>query len=320
MRAPLFHNLLLIVLIASELCYYLLIAQTGIVESCDSNLLRLAPLPLGGAIGSLLAYCDVGPVRGTRRKILCLLAIQTLLSFAYPDFNSLGLLLMGLSIGALAPLILHLFFEEDFILLVIGLALAYGLGTSLFTSAPEGRGILGITLSGCALMASLFLSRADERGTREPARVPRSLEAKILPALALLSLWVLLDSSLFEILSRSESMAIWRGELRPLIILFHTLGLFTAYGMRNRIRTHQPLIALLFGASYVAYLAGAALPLAIIYPFAISYYNVVLLRVLVRISDLRVLGVCMFFAGWVASGLGLLIALGGLIPPASGLH
>lgn len=38
--------------IAFELCYYLLIAQTGIVEYFSSNILLIAPLPLGGIIGS----------------------------------------------------------------------------------------------------------------------------------------------------------------------------------------------------------------------------------------------------------------------------
>lgn len=46
----------LIFFIAFELCYYLLIAQTGIVEYFSSNIFLIAPLPIGGIIGSLLSY------------------------------------------------------------------------------------------------------------------------------------------------------------------------------------------------------------------------------------------------------------------------
>ncbi len=304
------HSLLLLTLLTSELCYYLLIAQTGIVESWGSDLLRLAPLPIGGALGSLFAFAELGAWRGTRRKVLCLLALQTAVSFLYPDFTIVPLFLLGLSVGALAPLILHLFREEDLWIVTIGLALAYGVGTSLFTSEPEGRGLLGIVLSGVALVAGVGLSVGGGSGTREPARVASPPVAKTWAALALLSTWVLLDSALFETLSRSESIAIWRSDLRPWIIASHSAGLFTAYWIRHRFRTHQPLIALLFAASHAAYLADAALALALIYPFAISYYNLVLLRALLPIRDLRRLGLCMFFAGWVASGLGLALALG----------
>ena len=48
------QRLILILFIASELCYYLLIAQTGVVEYFSSNLFLIAPLPIGGIIGSLL--------------------------------------------------------------------------------------------------------------------------------------------------------------------------------------------------------------------------------------------------------------------------
>lgn len=48
------QRLILIFFIASELCYYLLIAQTGVVEYFSSNLFLIAPLPIGGIIGSLL--------------------------------------------------------------------------------------------------------------------------------------------------------------------------------------------------------------------------------------------------------------------------
>ena len=54
------QRLILIFFIASELCYYLLIAQTGIVEYFSSNLFLIAPLPVGGVIGSLLiSYINV---------------------------------------------------------------------------------------------------------------------------------------------------------------------------------------------------------------------------------------------------------------------
>ena len=52
----LLQKIALILFISSELCYYLLIAQTGIVEYFSSDIIAIAPLPIGGVIGSFLTY------------------------------------------------------------------------------------------------------------------------------------------------------------------------------------------------------------------------------------------------------------------------
>ena len=78
------QRLILILFIASELCYYLLIAQTGVVEYFSSNLFLIAPLPIGGVIGSLLvSYIKID----FRNKISLFLTIQLIMSFLYPNFN-----------------------------------------------------------------------------------------------------------------------------------------------------------------------------------------------------------------------------------------
>lgn len=48
-------NFSLIFFVAFELCYYLLIAQTGIVEFFGSDLTVIAYMPIGGIIGSVLS-------------------------------------------------------------------------------------------------------------------------------------------------------------------------------------------------------------------------------------------------------------------------
>ena len=70
------QRLILIFFIASELCYYLLIAQTGIVEYFSSNLFLIAPLPIGGVIGSLL-ISDIN----IKNKVTLFLIAQLILSF-----------------------------------------------------------------------------------------------------------------------------------------------------------------------------------------------------------------------------------------------
>ncbi|MBW2712718.1 MAG: hypothetical protein JRC77_03115 [Deltaproteobacteria bacterium] len=308
------QTLFLIVLMASELCYYLLVAQTGIIESFGSDLSKVFTLPLGGAIGSLIAHRNFGPLNTTRRKIAFLLVAQTLLSLTYPNFNLITLFLLGLTVGALAPLFIYLFSKDEILPLMIALICAYGTGTALFTSPPEGRGTIAVLLSLLALAAVGGLRRDEKAAETEP-----HTRLQLTPCgAAVLFLWVALDSSLFEILSRHDSMSIWRGEFWPFIILFHTLGLLTAYVVRNRFKYHHSAIALLFGLSYALLFFEQDMLLSMVYPFVISYYNFFLLRLLVSIRSLQLLGVCMLGAGWIASGLGLMVALNhlSLIPVA----
>jgi hypothetical protein len=65
---------------------------------------------------------------------------------------------------------------------------------------------------------------------------------------------------------------------------------------------------ILFALSYLFYFVHEALILSIIYPFVISFYNVVILQTLLK-KDLKTLSVYMIFIGWIASGTGLFVAL-----------
>ena len=85
------QRLILILFIACELCYYLLIAQTGVVEYFSSNLFLIAPLPIGGVIGSfLVSYIKID----NKNKISLFLTIQLIMSFLYPNFNILTLFIL----------------------------------------------------------------------------------------------------------------------------------------------------------------------------------------------------------------------------------
>ena len=96
------QRLILIFFIASELCYYLLIAQTGIVEYFSSNLFLIAPLPVGGVIGSLLiSYINV------KNKVTLFLIAQLILSFIYPNYNFLTLFILGFIVGSMAPRVIN---------------------------------------------------------------------------------------------------------------------------------------------------------------------------------------------------------------------
>jgi hypothetical protein len=310
------QTFLLITLMASELCYYLLVAQTGIIESFGSDLSKIFTLPLGGAIGSLIAYRNIGVLNTTRRKVAFLLFAQGLLSLAYPNFNLVTLFFLGLTVGALAPLFIHLFSKDEIFPLMLALVCAYTTGTALFTTPPEGRRLIAIVLSMLALAAITGLKRDNKK--REEVGPSTGLALAPFSA-ALLFLWVALDSSLFEILSRHETMSIWRGEYRHLIVLFHSLGLLTAYAVRDRFRYRHSAIALLFVTSYALLFFQQNMLLAMVYPFVISFYNFFLLRLLVSIRSLRILGICMLGAGWIASGVGLMVALNHLVLVPLGL-
>ena len=292
------QRLILILFIASELCYYLLIAQTGVVEYFSSNLFLIAPLPIGGVIGSLLvSYIKID----FRNKISLFLTIQLIMSFLYPNFNMLTLFILGFAVGSLAPLIVNEIKKTTLLELGLALSVSYVTGTLLFNYEVDARGIIAISLTTITLIASRFLP------TNEPIKKSNQEFA-----LLMMVLWVFLDSTLFESLSRDITISIWRDGFTFQIALFHVIGVFCALYFKIEKNQKSLFILTLFAASYLFYFLREGFILSIVYPFVISYYNVVILQTIAK-KDFKTITFYMIFIGWMASGAGLFVALSNLI-------
>ena len=292
------QRLILILFIASELCYYLLIAQTGVVEYFSSNLFLIAPLPIGGIIGSLLvSYIKID----FKNKISLFLTIQLIMSFLYPNFNMLTLFILGFVVGSLAPLIINEIKKTTLLELGLALSVSYVTGTLLFNYEVEARGIIAIILTTITLLASRFLP------TNEPIKKSNQEFA-----LLMMVLWVFLDSTLFESLSRDITISIWRDGFTFQIALFHVIGVFCALYFKIEKNQKSLFILTLFAASYLFYFLREGFILSIVYPFVISYYNVVILQTIAK-KDFKTITFYMIFIGWMASGAGLFVALSNLI-------
>ena len=293
------QRLALIFFIASELCYYLLIAQTGIVEYFSSNIFVIAPLPIGGVIGSLLVpFIKID----TRHKIYLFLIIQIIMSFIYPNFNFITLFILGLAVGSMAPLIINEIKKTSPLELGIALSLSYVTGTLLFNYDAASRGFIAITLTTITIIASIFLP--DKNYKKEHESTSHSL--------ILMMLWVFLDSSLFEALSRDITISIWRDGFTLEIALFHVIGVFCAIYFKVEKNQKELLILTLFALSYLFYFLREGFILSIIYPFIISYYNVIILQTM-RKKEFKTIALYMICIGWMASGGGLFVALSNLI-------
>jgi len=292
----------LALLLGFELSYYLLIVQTGIAEHYHSDLIQLFPLFVGGVAGTILSGHPWGKITNPLHKIYIALSLQLLLSFLYPNYNPFTLGLLGIAVGIMAPLNIYLFKAHQRYELLFGLAIAYTVGTNAFTTFADHREWMAVIFSLITLGSALVLYRykVDE----EVQTSSRSFIA-YLP----LMLWILLDSTLFETLSRHEGLMIW-SEKTYTITLFHLLGLLGAFFMIRVDEFKQHLIiALLFTCSYsLSYLEWPT-ALAILYPFTISYYGVIVFVTLSKESSLQKLSCLMVFIGWIASGLGLALAL-----------
>ncbi len=297
------QNILLILLFGGELSYYLLIIQTGVVEHFNSNIALFWTLPLGGVLGTFIAHKNIFIFDNINIKLMFALFLQLILSFIYPNLNLISLFFLGFSAGIIAPILIVLFVKSKIINVVIALVIAYTVGTLLFTTIPENRTNLAILFSIIALISTIYLKSIVELDVKH-----RVNYMSILP----LFIWLLLDSSLFEIVSRSENISIWRGDFKFSIIFFHIVGLIVAYINRDRDFNNE-LIAILASFSYIFYYFEEAKLLAIIYPFFISYYNFFLFQKLLKIGNLKELGIIVLFTCWMASGTGLLIALSNLI-------
>jgi hypothetical protein len=291
------NNFALIFFISAELTYYLLIAQTGIVESFSSNIYAIAPLPIGGVVGSVIVYFWK---YSNKKKIQIFLTFQLLLSFYYPTFNNLVLFALGISVGALAPLLINELKKASFIDLGLALAISYSLGTLLFNYEATQRAPIAVILTLITIVSTFFLPKKEI--------VSHNQEY----SLFVMVLWIFLDSSLFETLSRDVDISIWRDGYSVEIIIFHIIGVITALNYKIEKNLNELFVITLFALSYLFYFIQEAFILSIIYPFVISYYNVLILKSILK-KDLKIISVYMVFIGWVASGLGLFVALENLI-------
>ncbi|PHR53997.1 MAG: hypothetical protein COA44_14630 [Arcobacter sp.] len=295
----------LALLLGFELSYYLLIIQTGIAQHYHSDLFKLFPLFLGGVLGTISSGYDWGKITNPVHKIIIALSLQLAFSFLYPVYSSFTLGLLGLSVGMMAPLSIYLFKANQRKELFLALAIAYSVGSYGFTSFADSREWMALVFTGISLISALFLLPYK---VEQDAKL-RSFSFKMyLP----LILWVFLDSNLFETLSRHESINIW-SHFTYLIIAFHILGLITAFSLDLNERKQHLFISVLFVISYSLSYLESPLALAMVYPFAISYYNVIVFTALSKEISLQKLSIMMVFIGWIASGLGLALALSHLL-------
>lgn len=300
------ESVALVLLLGFELSYYLLIVQTGITQYFNSDLIALFPLFLGGVAGTILSGVSWGSITSPIHKIMFALSLQLILSFLYPNFSAFTLGILGLSVGMMAPLSIYIFKEKQRLELFLALAIAYCVGTYSFTSYAETRGVMAVGFTLIALVSVMFLK--DYKIQEDKITQSRSF-VMYLP----LMLWIFLDSNLFETLSRNESLDIWSHQTYT-IMIFHIIGLISAYFIRVKELNQHLIIALLFVVSYALSYLEMPIALAMIYPFAISYYNVIVFSVLTKEMSLNKLSFMMVFIAWIASGIGLALALSKLIP------
>lgn len=293
-------NLAISLFVWFELCYYLLIAQTGIVEVFNSNLFQIGLLPIGGVIGSYLSsHLNLKE----NIKVYFLLLLQTTITMFYPDLNMAMLFLLGIAVGGMAPLIINSLKKAGNIEFIISLSLAYAVGTFLFNYDPHDRRVLGLIF---CIGASFFYLLIDNIKFFRYKKFYKNYDNY---SIIIMTFWVFLDSALFETLSRDISIPIWRGGYLVPIISFHILGVVAGVYLKFSQIQKSALILILFALSYLFYFIKEPYLLSIVYPFVISFYNVAILQSLVMQKDLKKIGIFMIFIGWIASGAGLVVAL-----------
>jgi hypothetical protein len=288
-------NIAFLLLFASEFTFYLLILQTGIVEYHHSVTAEIWMVPVGGVLGIVTSIF----LHKERQWLIPLLLFsQLVLSLNYAHANGIELFLLGLISGLTAPMLIARI--DRFWAVVAALALSYTYGTYYFAVPAFQRTDIALFLSAVALSASLFA---------QMQQVKKNTAYISLYSAGSIFLWLLLDASLFETLSRNGIMFLWGDDTFTwIIILFHLIGLVVAYKARDWKHNNSLLLAL-FVLTYTLYTIQWQWGLSIVYPFVISYYNVIILRMLMRLPY-GLLAV-MALSLWAASGLGLLIALGG---------
>ncbi|WP_201352867.1 hypothetical protein [Hydrogenimonas urashimensis] len=282
-----------LLLFSAEFGYYLLILQTGIVQYHHSILSEIWTMPVGGMVG-LVWSVKLYPNR--HWLMPSLLFLQLILSLYYASANELALFLLGLISGLTAPILIAM--VPRLWVAVVALAFSYIFSTYVFDVPAIDRTFIALLLSAVAFGASLLSDVQTEAGKHGTVSFHD---------LRNIFLWLLLDATLFETLSRDVVMHLWGDEgFVFTIIVFHLVGLVVAYHMRSH-RHNNALLLVFFALTYVAYASGSRYSLSVIYPFVISYYNVVILAKLIHLPYPKIAVASSSL--WAASGLGLLIAL-----------
>lgn len=288
----------LVIVLSSQLLYYLLIAQTGVVGAFDSHIYDLYTLPIGGVVGTLLsAYWHHHTIQF---ELYFLFGIQIIISWFYPDYSLRMLLVLGFVVGYTTPLLLYLFGSQSQFQLALGLAISYVIGTALYTYPFSMRGNIALILP----LISVVALRFSPFIRIKPSAV-KKLDWRVI---AMMMLWIFADSALFETLSRSEYLDIW-SHYTLIIIVSHLLGVYLAYRNGKALLENSWVIWGLFILSYALFYGGEGLWLAIIYPVAISYYNVLLFQTLIQTHNIRVIGIAMVGVGWIAASAANAVAL-----------
>ncbi len=288
-------NISFLLLFASEFTFYLLILQTGVVEYHHSILAEIWMIPVGGVLGIVISVF----LHEERQWLIpFLLFSQLLLVLDYAYANGIELFLLGLISGLTAPMLIARI--DRLWLVVLALALSYAYGTYYFDVPASERTNIALFLSAVALIASLF---------SQMKKLSKHTDYITFYGAGNIFFWLLLDAVLFETLSRDNLMHIWgQDNFTWNIILFHIIGLITAYKARDW-KHNSSLLVVLFTLVFALYSLDWQSALSIVYPFLISYYNVIILRSLMRLP--YVLLAVMALSLWAASGLGLLVALSG---------
>lgn len=290
---------LLVFVLSSQLLYYLLIAQTGVVGVFHSHIHDLFTLPIGGVLGSIISA--LWRHHSLKQELYFLFGIQMMISWFYPNYSLGILLVLGFVVGYTTPLLLYLFRSQSKLQLSLGLAIAYAVGTTLYTYPFEQRGNIAIVLPLISLAALRFSKLSN---TLDSTKKPFSWAI-----LGVMMLWIFADSALFETLARSGDMDIW-SEYTLLIITSHLAGVFLAYRYGGELMHQTRHIWVLFALSYLLYWIQKPIVLAVVYPIVISYYNVLLFQALIRLADIRLIGLSMVGVGWIAASAANGIALG----------
>ncbi len=288
----------LVIVLSSQLLYYLLIAQTGIVGAFHSHIHDLYTLPIGGVLGAL--FSAYWRHHGIRQELCFLFGAQMILSWFYPHYSLGMILVLGFVVGYTTPLMIYVFGSQKRLHLAFGLGIAYAVGTALYTYPFAQRDVIAVVLP----LISVVALRFARLGTI-PQPEKREFDTQ---SVAVMMLWIFADSALFETLSRSGAMDIWSHHT-VLIIVSHLLGVVLAYLYGKELLSQTRVIWTLFAASYLLYWLKAPILLSVIYPIVISYYNVLLFQKLIGMRDIRLIALSMVGVGWIAASAANGVAL-----------
>ena len=282
-------NLLVLVVVSTQILYYLLMAQIAFTTISALHPLALYALGLGGILGSI--FSASWNHDASKTELIYIFSGEIILSSFYPDLSFGTIFFLGLLLGYVMPILIYSFSNQSKKLLALSVVLALGFGLLLFTNVDAERSFLGVILPLGSLVA-LYYSKNSLEEYYQDEKIKRLL-------LIAMMFVVIADTLLYKLLNALPGVNVW-DRYQWIILAFYVFGGYLAYWFPKKILFKIIITGFTFAIASIALWYKQPLISVSIYSLGVGFYYVTFFFYLAERQNIRIIGILLLWIGWGA--------------------